>query len=260
MSSQAPRGRPSAGSGRSGGGRALMLFGVLLAILSGVLVIFIVSQATSGAGQTVPLVVVTQNIPTNTLMSPATIKSDFGIENYPANLVPSGAFVYTNQDALNVHLANLVNLYPLVPGDILLSSDSRFVSATANGHSITNINPQLLTPGMVLYAFNYAYPSNSASSFINPGDVVDILAMECNAPYATSSGQCVDATTLPQIVVYSVYSSSVVLLVNEKQAKELSLLAQSGTVTLVLRNPKDKTQDTSGALTPEEVAKAFGYP
>src|SRR5579862_6337293 len=123
MASQAPR-RQSAGTGRSGGGRALMLFGVLLAILSGVLVIFIVSQATSNAGATVQLVVATQNVPKNTLMTPQTIAADFGVEKFPSNLVPSGAFIYTTQDALNVHLANQVNLYPLVPGDILLSTDS----------------------------------------------------------------------------------------------------------------------------------------
>ena len=67
MSSQAPRGRQSGGTGRSGGGRALMLFGVLLAILSGVLVIFIVSQATSNGSATVQLVVATQAIPKDTL-------------------------------------------------------------------------------------------------------------------------------------------------------------------------------------------------
>jgi Flp pilus assembly protein CpaB len=257
MSSQAPR-RQASGSGRSGGGRALMLFGVLLALLSGVLVIYIVSQATSNASATVQLVVANQLIPKNTLMSPATIKADFSIENFPSSLIPAGAYVYAGQDALNVHLNGLVNLYPLSQGDVLLASDSRFVSSTAPGQSLVNLDPKDLKAGMVLFSFSYSYASSSTSSFLNPGDVVDILALECNKPFS-QNGECVEATTLQNVTVYATFSSTVVLLLKNSDAESLAILAQSGTVNLALVNPANETTIAKGKLTPEEVASNFGY-
>ena len=83
MSSQAPRGRQSGGTGRSGGGRALMLFGVLLAILSGVLVIFIVSQATQQR-QRDGLACRRHTAHSDRYHDGSTnIKADFGVEKYP---------------------------------------------------------------------------------------------------------------------------------------------------------------------------------
>ena len=53
MSTQPPRGRQGRNGG-SRGGRALMLLGIVLALLAGVLVIYIVRNATQTAGANQP--------------------------------------------------------------------------------------------------------------------------------------------------------------------------------------------------------------
>jgi Flp pilus assembly protein CpaB len=240
-----------------------MLLGVLLAVLSGILVIYIVSQATSNAGAQIQLVVAKQAIPSGTVLGASNIQTYFGVENYPASIVPAGAYVYTNQDALDVHLNQTVVVTDIEPGDVLLSQDPRFQavgSVGANGKSITYLSPNLLPTGDVLFAFNYASPSNATQSFINPGDTVDILAMECSAPFTTTSGQCVDQTTLQNVVVYATFSGSVVLVLSPQKAKELRILANTGTLDFVIKKPGDTGQDTSSAVTAASVASAFGYP
>ena len=72
-----------------------MLLGVLLALLSGVLVIYLVSNATSNASATEPLVVATQPISAGIVLDSGNIQSDFTVKNYPLSLVPPGAYVYT---------------------------------------------------------------------------------------------------------------------------------------------------------------------
>jgi len=259
MSSQAPRGRPSGGTGRSGGGRALMLFGVLLALLSGVLVIYIVSQATSSAGQTENLVVAVTAIPSGTVLTPANIKTDFVVEKYPTSLVPAGAYIFTSEDALQVHLNQTVAVENIVPGDVLLGQDARFepVGKVAQG-SITLLNPALLPSGSILFAFNYSFPTTSTSSFINAGDKVDILVEECNTPYS-KNGQCEDQTTLQNITVYATYSSSVILVLKPIEAEQLRVLASTGTVDLAIIKPGDTSSVSSNAVTPADLASQFNY-
>jgi Flp pilus assembly protein CpaB len=260
MSSQAPRGRQASGTGRSGGGRALMLFGVLLALLSGVLVIFIVSQATSTGQQTEQLVVAVTAIPSGTVLTPTNIKTDFVVEKYPVSLVPAGAYVFTTEDALEVHLNQTVAVENIVPGDVLLGQDARFqpVGKVGNGGSITLLNPALLPSGSVLFAFNYSFPTTSTSSFISAGDKVDILVQECSAPYS-KSGQCEDQTTLQNIVVYATYSSSVILVLKPIQAEQLRVLASSGTIDLAIIKPGDSSSVSSNAVTPADLASQFNY-
>ena len=85
-----------------------------------------------------------------------------------------------------------------------------------------------------------------------------MLAVECTKPYS-ENGECLDSVMLQNILVYTTFSSSVVLLVDPTQAQELQLLAQSGTVTFALRNPKDSSTLGKNRMTPEEVAGNFGY-
>ena len=234
-----------------------MLFGVILALLSGVLVIYIVGQATSNAGETVELVVANQTIQANTTLGPSNIVSDFSIEKYPANLVPAGAYVFTDEDSLKVHLNNTVVVETIVPGDILLTSDPRIVAAnTIVKGSLTNLNPSLLPAGSILYALNYSYPSTSTSSFLNAGDQVDILVEECNAPFSTNN-ECIVQTTLQQVQVFAVYSSSVILVLTPEKAKELAIYASTGTVQLALRKPGDPSTDSTAPVSPSTLAHYF---
>jgi Flp pilus assembly protein CpaB len=235
-----------------------MLLGVLLAVLSGVLVIYIVSQATSNAGASVQLVVVKQNISSGTTLTLTDIQQDFGSEPYPANLVPAGAYVFTNQDQLQVHLNLSVVLVEMVPGDILLSQDPRIGPPGTNGHSITSLNQNALGAGDVLFNFQYASPSSATLSYISPGDKVDIIVLECNAPYTTTSG-CTAATTLEGISVYATFQGSVVLILTTKEAAQLTVLANSGTVSFAIQNPADKTAQPA-LVTPQDVAHSFFLP
>ena len=223
--------RPNRGSG---GGRALMLLGVLLAVLSGVLVIYIVSQATNNAGASIQLIVVKQTIGSGTTLHTADIQADFGVESYPANLVPAGAYQFVSEDALQVHLNLWVVLVEMVPGDILLTQDLRVGPPGTDGRSITSINQSALQKGDVLFAFQYASPGNANVSFISPGDTVDILVLECSAPY-TSSG-CVDATTLTEFAVYETFQVPVCS-THDEASRETSVLRDSGTVSMAIRNP-----------------------
>ena len=49
------------------------------------------------------------------------------LRSIPANLVPAGAYVFTTEDALLVHLNQTFTVDNIEPGDVLLASDPRFV-------------------------------------------------------------------------------------------------------------------------------------
>ena len=94
-------------------------------------------------------------------MGPATIQADFGVEKFPSSLVPAGAFVSLTRMRSTSTWPITVNLYPLVPGDVLLATDSAIrLSVLASQYSLTNINPLVSSSrDDLLFAFNYSYPS-----------------------------------------------------------------------------------------------------
>jgi Flp pilus assembly protein CpaB len=96
---------------------------------------------------------------------------------------------------------------------------------------------------------------------MSAGDTVDILALECNAPF-TNNGQCVNQTTLQNITVYATFQGSVVLVLTHTQAQQLRILAADGTIDLMIRKPGDNIPipTTSATIvTPQDVASTFGY-
>src|SRR5262249_3436113 len=100
---------------RSGGGRTLMLLGVLLALAAGTIVIFIVSQATNTAAQTTTVVVAKIDLPANTVLSSSlkdpshTLISDaFASEEVPMDVAPIDAYKWTSQLDLDSKLNNYV--------------------------------------------------------------------------------------------------------------------------------------------------------
>jgi hypothetical protein len=266
----APRGNQRPRS--SGGGRALMLLGVLLALLSGVLVIFIVSQATSSAGQTIQVVVAKQTIQANTILTTnatnttnnlLNIQDAFEVKSYPVSLVPPGAYVFTTQDTLQVYLNNQVVLTTILQGDVLRSPDARIqpLGSAAVG-SLTSVKPDQIQAGDVLVGFNLTNPLQGGRSFVVAGDYIDILATECNLPNITG---CVTQTTLENVYVYATFSNSVVVVLTHQRALDLKFLIETGKIDLAIRNPKESgangasNPDGTTVVTPAYISSAFNF-
>ena len=249
-----------------------MLLGVLLAVLSGVLVIYIVSQATSSAGQTIQVVVAKQDIAPNTILTTGatnaaqnmlSIQDAFTEQSFPANLVPPNAFVFTSPDDLDVHLNNQVVFNEIYAGDVLRNSDPRLqlLGTGANG-SVTSINPTALKAGDVLYAFTFNNPAGNTRSFVVAGDYIDILATECSLPNITG---CVTQTTLQNVYVYAVFTNSVVVVLPHEQALQLKYLVETGKIDLALRDPKESGPagpsggDGTTPVTAASISSTFGF-
>ncbi len=196
MSTQPPRGGRQPRTGGSGG-RALMLLGVVLALVSGVLVIYLVSNATNNAGRTEPIVVANQNIQEGTALSP----SDFTVKSFLAADVPAGAYPFTTQDSLNVLLSGTYATENIIAGDILMANDPRIAKGNSIIGSIVNNGPTPLKPGYVLFPFSYSDPNSGAQSFIVAGDHIDVIVTECGAAYTNDS--CATQTTFQDVLVYA---------------------------------------------------------
>src|SRR5215469_8752712 len=177
---------------RSSGGRTLMLLGVLLALAAGTIVIYIVSQATGTSASSVTVVVAAKSIPAGTelLAAPPTsgnttgtmlVADAFVTKNVNSDFAPPDAFVFTNQQALNLTLNDHVVISDIFTGEILRQSDPRVVElGSAPSGSITLFNPGKLPAGDVL--FGLATSSNATQGDIKAGDVIDVLVTECNLP------------------------------------------------------------------------------
>ncbi len=256
----------------SGGGRALMLLGVLLALLSGVLVIFIVSQATSSAGQTEQIVVAAQDIPANTVLTTGAsnpsldelnIQAAFTVKSYPVALVPPGAYVYSTLDNLQANLNNQVVVTDIPSGDVLRNPDNRLqlVGSTAAVGSLASISPSKLKSGDVLFSFTYNNPLGSARGLVVAGDYIDILATECNLP--GSSGACITQTTLQNLYVYATFSNAVVVVLNHQNVLNLKYLLETGKIDLAIRNPGDSGNnapaDNTQPVTATSISNTFGF-
>ena len=243
-----------------------MLLGVLLAVLSGVLVIYIVSQATSTSGQTIQVVVAKQAIapntvlttqPTNAASNLLNIQDAFTNEPYPSGLVPPNAYVFTNIDQLEVQLNNQVVIDQIYAGDVLRNSDPRLqlLGTGANG-SLNTVKPNELKQGDVLYTLTYNNPLGSTRSFVVAGDYIDVLATECSLPNITG---CVTQTTLQNLYVYATFTNAVVVVLSHEQALQLKYLVETGKIDLALRYPGDSNPDNTTPVTATSISSAFGF-
>ncbi len=255
---------------RASGGRTLMLLGVLLALAAGTLVIFIVSQATSSAVQTVKVVVAAQDLQPGTILSvtqddPKTqhmlISKAVVVKTVASDFVPANAFIFTSQDDLNVKLNNQVVVGTIYNGDILRQSDPRLIAlGTGAVGSLTNVNPGELKPGMILGQFK-----TEGKPLAVPGDYIDILVTECNLPGSkdqnvqSGSGGCETQTTLQNLYVYSVTPDALVLVVTRQQALTLKYLTETGKVQFVIRRPGDASSYNTDPVDGSYIAKSFNY-
>lgn len=245
---------------RSSGGRTMMLLGVLLALAAGTIVIFIVSQATSSATQTVTVVVAKSDLPGGAILSVDTtdknhlrIGDAFITKEVSADFAPANAFQYTTVDALNLELNNKVIVGTFYAGEILRHPDPRVVPlGTSAAGSLTNANPAQLHNGQVLMSIEVKTPAGADGKPVAvPGDVVDIISTFCNLPGAKGTG-CEAQTTMQDLYIYSVQGGSIVVVVSRQQALELQYIeSQSSKSEIVLRKPGDgdrvSTQPVDGS-------------
>lgn len=228
-----------------------MLLGVLLALAAGTIVIYIVSQATGTGtgGATVTVVVAKTTIQEGmvlTVSSPdAThilISDVFQVKQVPADLVPPNAFQYVSQDDLNVKLTDEVVIGQFYQGDILQQTDPRLVKqGTGAVGSLTNVNPGRIPSGDVIFQIQL---TGGAKAAVVSGDVVDVLAVECNLQGAQHEG-CEAQTTLQGLYVYSVSGTQIYVVVDRTTAQEYMLLQSSASqIEFVVRDPKDDPKHT----------------
>jgi Flp pilus assembly protein CpaB len=235
-----------------------MLLGVVLALAAGVLVIYIVSQATATVGQTEQLVVATQDIAPGTVFgSESDINKYFAVKSYPASLVPAGAYVFTTQDDLDVHLLKEVVVTEIFPGDVLLTGDKRVANpATSNAGSLLNVNPAYLQShaNYVLFPLKLDTTGDTGNSrpFVVAGDYVAILATEC------FNGTCATQTTLNHVYVYATFTNAIVVAVSQQDALKLKYLDETGKLTLALLQSNDNGNSTV-AVNASTIAQEFGF-
>jgi Flp pilus assembly protein CpaB len=236
-----------------------MLLGIVLALLSGVLVVYIVSNVTNSGTSTEQVVVVTQQVPAGTVIGLPQIQQDFAVKTYPVSLAPAGAYIYTTQDALNVKLNQMVTTNDLYPGEVLLATDPRVapVGQAAVG-SLTSLNPGAIHAGEELFPLQYNNPSSNTRAFAVAGDEVDVIVEECGTPW-TTDGTCAVQTTYQNLLVYATFNGYMIVVVKQTDAQTLKLLAATGNISLAIRKPGDTADNATKAVTPASVAQAFGF-
>ena len=238
---------------RASGGRTLMLLGVLLALAAGTIVIYIVSQATTGQNaQMVSVVVAKANLQEGMVLSVSTsdaqhllISDAFTTKQVPADLVPPDARPWVSQDDLNVYLNDQVVVGRFFQNDILRATDPRLVKVgTGATGSLALLNPGEIKSGQILFTMDLTGGKPIAVA----GDYVDVLAVACNLQGAKDSNGCEAQTTVQNLYVYTVTSGQIVVVTDRKTAEELMLLSQSANkMEIVLRGAGDNATPTPGS-------------
>ncbi|MEO7002032.1 MAG: hypothetical protein ABI068_09410 [Ktedonobacterales bacterium] len=246
----------------SGGGRLLLLLGVVLALAAGGIVIFTISQYTGGPTQMVTVVVAAQTLQPGTKITPdgsngsTAISQAFTTKSVNASFAPSDAYIYTSQDALNTVLNNQTVEQTFYAGDILRTSDPRLLGVGGAPGSLNNVDPTHVKQGDVIVGVDV---KTSGIGMMVPGDTVDVIATECNLPGSQDPGHCETQTTLTNIYVYAVRTSTVFLVLTHQQALELQYLNQSGNIGFVLRKSGDGTSTTTTPVDPTYIVQHFHF-
>jgi hypothetical protein len=247
---------------RSSGGRTLMLLGLVLALAAAGLVLYVTSSVQGVFVQTASVVVAAQNLKTGTILTvdnsqapSMRIQDAFAVKQIDKKLVPTDAYVFTNQDALNTVLNNKVVKEDFLANDILRADDPRLaLIGQTSGNSITNINPPALPGGSVLYPL----PQDNTTIGVQPGDMVNIIG---TGPFKlidpqTGATKTITGTftVMSKILVYAVdvpAKNKIVVVVTNKQAEILAALEHSSVaLTFVIRKPGDTSDPTDLQVLP----------
>jgi Flp pilus assembly protein CpaB len=242
----------------------LIVLGIVLALITGALVLFLTMGAGSGGsgGQTVAVVTAAQNLTVGMVLSPdqsggsyARISEVFHVEHLPTGMVPADAVLFTNEADLENALKNQIITSPFFAGDILRHADGRLTALGAGpASSLANHDPNALPTGDVLMAI----PAPQIT--IHQGDHIDLLATECVQANATAHGGCqVVQTTLQDLAIYMVSGNLVLVAITHQDALVLKMLVETAKLDFVLRKPGDDSPVTTQPIDPAWIIQHFGF-
>jgi pilus assembly protein CpaB len=210
----------------------LLLAAVLAAGAGGVAYLYLQGSATMAGTETttVPLVVASKDLTFATRLESQHLK----MVDFPEDAIPTGA--YSDMDSV---LEQTTKVF-LVAGEPVLASK---LSSVGGGLSVRV--PEALRASSV-----DVNEVSGVSGFVLPGDRVDVLCTIDNAP-GQGTNVAVTKTIIQNIEVLAagvktktnkndpIKVQSVTLLVDPKQAEDLTLGMHEGKIHLVLRNPVD---------------------
>lgn len=255
----------------SGGGRALLLIGVLLALAAGGIVIFVISQYTGGPTQMETVVVAAQTLNPGIKLvasggdgtTSVNISQAFITKSVNTSFAPSDAYIFTSQDALNTTLDSQTIAQTFYAGEILRQTDPRLTGVAGVPGSLNNINPSALKQCATTAGSSCVITQiklDSAPALV-AGDFVDVLAYQCNLPGAVNDpGHCEAQVTVKDVYVYTVRGNFVYIVTDRQNALNILYLSQTGSIELALRGPNDTgTPPATSATGPAEIVRQFGF-
>lgn len=224
----------------------LLIFGVVAAACAALLVTTMGSGSSAAAkgSQGIEVVVAKRSLPAMTVVT----LDDFVKQKVSKNELPQG-----QQVASPARVTGRVLSVPVVEGQVL--SESCFI-ADGTGAQVVAAIPE----GMRAVTLNLNSRAVPDALFLYPGSVVDILfSFKLSSK---SVGEAGSLTILSGVQVIAVNGESVVsnpeqetkaktrpassglqvtVLVDQKQAEALQVLADNGNISLTIRNPLDKS-------------------
>jgi Flp pilus assembly protein CpaB len=252
---------------RGGGGRTLMLLGVILALAAGIMVIYVVSTAGSQPNHEVTVVVAAKDLSAGTSLSAPgagtdpshTLISDaFTTKAVNSDFVPQGAYVYVSSSQLNIDLNDEIVTGQFYVGDILRAADPRLakIGSVVTG-SLTFRTPAALPKGSVLYPFK----ADDLDSLV-AGDHVDVLVTYCGVKGVDPNflNGCEAQTTLENVYVYAVNKGILYVVLTHQDSLTLQLLSETGAkLTLAIRKPGDTDPANTVPINGQYIYSHFHY-
>jgi pilus assembly protein CpaB len=216
-------------------GIGLLVFAAVFAVAAGGIAYLYLTGSSSTHGShvaTVPVVVAAQDLTFGTRLE----EKDLRVAQFPTTAVPQGA--YASPDSI---LKQTTKVF-VVNGEPLLASK---LSSIGGGLSVR------IPESMRASSIDVNIVSG-VSGFVLPGDRVDVLCTIDNAP-GQPQGVAIVKTILQNIEVVAagvktqtnknepIQVQTVTLIIDPKQAEDLTLGMHEGRIQLILRNPVDST-------------------
>ena len=101
--------------------RMLVVSGILELVIVGAL-----SGCSARSQKTERVVVASSQLVPGMILQPVFIHADFTIKTEPSSKVPSSAYIYTSQAALDTFLNDKVITVEFQPGDIVFTNNTQF--------------------------------------------------------------------------------------------------------------------------------------
>ena len=230
-------------------GIGLLAIAAVIAVAAGGIAYLYLTGSTSGKGSsttTVPVVVAAEDLTFGTRLEEKHLR----VAQFPTTAVPMGA--YANPDSL---LKQTTKIF-VVNGEPLLASK---LSSIGGGLSVR------IPESMRASSIDVNIVSG-VSGFVLPGDRVDVLCTINNAP-GQQQGVAMTKTILQNVEVVAagiktqsgknepITVQTVTLIIDPKQAEDLTLGMHEGRLHLVLRNPVDSE---IVALNPTDTRQVLG--